>query len=68
MWNNNCNMWYNTIKRECDIMCDCIDCTYLALQQPLRLLCTCDGHNSVMVDGDLALKHLYKECPLKKGE
>lgn len=44
----------------------CIDCTYLALQQPLRLLCTCDGHNSVMVDGDLALKHLYKECPLKK--
>lgn len=47
---------------------ECIDCTHLALQQPLRLLCTVDGHNSVMVDGDFALKHLYKECPLKKKE
>lgn len=44
----------------------CIDCTHLAFQNPLRLICTMDNHNTVLIDGDLALKHLYKECPLKK--
>lgn len=48
--------------------CKCIDCTHLAFQHPLRLICTMDKHNTVLIDGDFALKWLYKECPLKKRE
>ena len=43
----------------------CIDCEYVGFEPP-RLVCHCDNRKEVVVDGDLALKHLYNECPLKK--
>lgn len=46
-------------------MCDCIDCEYVGFEPPC-LVCTFDNRKEVIIDGDLALKHLYKECPLKK--
>ena len=43
----------------------CIDCEYVGFEPP-RLVCGYDNRKEVVIDGDLALKHLYKECPLQK--
>lgn len=44
---------------------ECLDCTHLALKPPI-IICTKDKHSAVIMGGELCLKWLYEECPLKK--